>query len=274
MPRFSANLGFLWPDRPLLDRIDAAAAAGFRAIELHWPYDVPPHRVKDRCAKHGLVLLGINTPVGQSNKGEFGLGAVPGRQADFEDGFQQALEWGRTAGASVIHVMAGVVAPEEKQAGRSVLVENLRKAASRAPEMMLVLEGINQRDRPGYFYSTIAEKAEIINEVDAPNVKIMFDAYHVGISEGDIFHRLATHLPIIGHVQIAAVPSRAEPDEGEVHYAHVFRELDRLGYRGWVGCEYKPRADTDRGLGWARTLGSAISYKGGKDARHEDEADD
>lgn len=254
MPKFSANLGFLWPDRPLLDRIDAAAAAGFRAVEMHWPYDVPADVVRDRCAAAGVGLLGINTPLGDVAKGEFGLGALPGREADFEATFRQSLEWGEIAGASAIHVMAGVAPPEQKHHGRSTLVENLRKAAAMAPGMTLLLEGINQRDKPGYFYSTIGEKADIIDAVGAPNVKIMFDIYHVGVSEGDIFRRLETHLPLIGHVQIAAVPSRAEPDEGEVHYAHAFSELDRLGYSGWVGCEYRPRGSTNDGLAWTKTL--------------------
>lgn len=254
MPKFSANLGFLWPDRPLLDRIDAAARAGFRAIELHWPYDVPAEAVREQCGRHGLLLLGINTPLGRVDAGEFGLGAVPGREADFERGFLQALEWAEAAGARTIHVMAGVVAPERKEAGRATLIGNLRKAAALAPETTLLLEGINQRDKPGYFYSTIAEKADVIGQTGAPNVRIMFDVYHAGVSEGDIFRKLAAYLPLIGHVQIAAVPSRAEPDEGEIDYAHVLAELDRLGYRGWVGCEYKPRAGTDEGLAWTRTL--------------------
>lgn len=258
MPKFSANLGFLWPDRPLLDRLDAAAKAGFRAIELHWPYDVPPESVRDRCAELGLQLLGINTPLGDTAKGEFGLGAVAGREADFERLFAQCLDWGRIAGASAIHAMAGVVAPQDRPRGRATFIANLRRAAQAAPDMTLLLEGINQRDKPGYFYSTIREKAEIIAEVGAPNVKIMFDVYHVGVSEGDIFKKLEKHLPLIGHVQIAAVPSRAEPDEGEIAYGHVFAELDRIGYDGWVGCEYKPRGDTDAGLGWIGTLGVAL----------------
>jgi hydroxypyruvate isomerase len=258
MPRFSANLGFLWPDRPLHDRIDAASKAGFRAIELHWPYDTAPESVRDHCARLDLQLLGINTPLGDVAAGDFGLGAVAGREADFDRLFAQCLDWGRRAGATAIHAMAGVVAPEDKPRGRATFIANLRRAAAAAPDMTLLLEGINQRDKPGYFYSSIGEKADIIAEVGAPNVKIMFDVYHVGISEGDIFRRLERYLPLIGHVQIAAVPSRAEPDEGEIAYAAVFAELDRLGYDGWVGCEYKPRGDTDEGLAWVETLGVTL----------------
>jgi hydroxypyruvate isomerase len=258
MPKFSANLGFLWPDRLLLDRVDAAAKAGFRAIELHWPYDVPAEHVRERCARSGLQLLGINTPLGDTAKGDFGLGAVPGREADFEKGFALSLGWGRQAGASAIHTMAGVVPPADRPKARETLIANLRRAAAAAPDMTLLLEGLNPRDKPGYFYSTIREKAEIIAEVGAPNVRIMFDVYHVGVSEGDVFKKLEAYLPLIGHVQFAAVPSRAEPDEGEIAYANVFRELDRLGYSGWVGAEYKPRGDTDAGLAWTAILGITL----------------
>lgn len=259
MPRFSANLGFLWQDRPLLERIDAAHAAGFRAVELHWPYDTPPELVRARCVAHGLTLLSINTPLGRTELGEFGLGALPGREADFLDGFALAHDWASAAGGCAIHVMAGVVMPEMRPAARETLIANLRIAAGMAPEMTLLLEGLNQHDKPGYFYSTLEAKAEIIAAVGAENVRILFDAYHVGRSEGDVLGNLQRHLPLIGHVQIAAVPSRAEPDEGEVDYAHFFDDLDRLGYSGWVGCEYKPRGDTDSGLGWLQKMNVTLS---------------
>ncbi|MGV3549738.1 hydroxypyruvate isomerase family protein [Rhizobium sp.] len=258
MPKFSANLGFLWPDRPLIARIDAAAKAGFKAVEMHWPYDLPPEEVRDLCARLGLTLLGINTIRGDVDKGEFGLGATTGREADFDQHFRQALDWGRRAGAAAIHVMAGVAAPEHKHHARRTLIANLTRAAQAAPDMTLLLEGLNPRDNPGYFYSTIGEKAGIIEAVGAPNLKIMFDAYHVGVSEGDIFRKFEKYQSLIGHVQIAAVPSRREPDEGEIAYGNFFRELDRLGYDGWVGCEYRPRAGTDEGLGWTKTLGVTL----------------
>ncbi|CCV15994.1 TIM barrel protein [Mesorhizobium sp. STM 4661] len=254
MPKFSANLGFLWTDRPLLDRIAAAASAGFRAVELHWPYDVPAGLMKQACEKHGVELLGINTPVGDAAKGDFGLGALQGRQADFAKSLHQAADYARLSGASSIHVMAGVVEPTAKPEATQVLERNLAFAADVAPDLTLLLEPINQRDKPGYFYSTIAEAAALIGRVGAPNIRIMFDVYHVGVSEGDILKRLERHLPMIGHVQIAAVPSRAEPDEGEIAYGAIFAALARLGYTGWVGCEYRPRAGTDEGLRWLKTL--------------------
>jgi hydroxypyruvate isomerase len=258
MPRFSANLGFLWPDRPLPERIDSAAAAGFRAIELHWPYATPAAEIRRRCEAHGLELLGVNTPIGNGEQGDFGLGAQAGREAEFRETFLRTAAYAREAGASAIHVMAGVVAPDDKAEARKVFVDNLRLAAEAAPDLTLLLEPINQRDKPGYFYSTIGEAAEIVAEVYAKNLKIMFDVYHVGVSEGDVTKRLENHLADIGHVQIAAVPSRAEPDEGEIAYRWIFATLDRLGYAGWTGCEYKPRADTDEGLAWTQALGVSL----------------
>lgn len=252
MPKFSANLGFLWPDLPLLDRIDAAAAAGFAAIELHWPYDVPAELVRAACARHDLALLGLNTAVGDAGKGEFGLGALPGREADFRAAFDQALDYCRLSGAGAIHAMAGVVAPEDRGAARETLFANLRAAGARAAEagITVLLEPINPRDKPGYFYSTVGEAGSVIGELGLTNVKLMFDVYHVGVGEGDVMKKLERWLPIIGHIQVAAVPSRAEPDEGEIAYERVFEHIDALGYRGWVGCEYRPRAGTAEGLTW------------------------
>jgi hydroxypyruvate isomerase len=258
LPKFSANLGFLWPDRPLLDRIAAAAKAGFKAVELHWPYDVPADELRGACQTEGVQLLGLNTPVGNAAKGDFGLGAGEGRQADFAHSFAQAVGYARAAGASCVHVMAGVVPDGDKERARQVFAANLRTAAAMAPDLTLLLEPINQRDKPGYFYSTLAEAAALIDLVGEPNLKIMFDVYHVGVSEGDILTRLQRFMPVIGHVQIAAVPSRAEPDEGEIAYGAVFSALDRLGYHGWIGCEYKPRAGTDEGLRWTQSLGVSL----------------
>jgi len=258
MARFSANLGFLWPDRPLLKRIDAAAAAGFKAIELHWPYDVPAGQVREACARHGLTLLGVNSWRGDAAKGEFGFGAIPGREADCQASVDQAIAYCRDAGGRAVHVMAGFVDPSRHEAGLETFVANLRQATAKAGDLQLLLEPINPRDAPGYFYSTIEEAGEILDRVGAPNLKIMFDVYHVGVSQGDVLTRLKKWFERIGHVQIAAVPSRAEPDEGEIAYGAVFDALDRLGYAGWIGCEYKPRADTDAGLGWVRKLGVTL----------------
>ncbi len=258
MTRFSANLGFLWPDRPLLDRIDAAARAGFQAVELHWPYDVPARQVAAACARNNLALLALNTPKG-SRPDDFGLAAIPGREGEFADGFRQALDYARGADAPALHVMAGVVADGPEAA--SVLIANLRAAADLSPERTLLLEPINPRDKPGYFYHRIERAAEIIAAADRPNLRIMFDFYHVAVGQGDVLTRLAAHLPLIGHVQIAAVPRRAEPDQGEIDYSAVLPALGALGYRGWVGCEYRPDGDTDAGLSWRARLAGRIAHR-------------
>ncbi len=260
MPRLSANLGFLWPDRPLLDRIDAAARAGFRACEFHWPYAVPAEELAVRCRQHGMKILGINTPAGDVVNGERGLAALIGREQEFQQVFDGTLSYALAACASAIHVMVGNVAAADRSVARQVLAANLMKASAKSAghNITLLLEPLNPRDNPGYFYSTLAEAASLIRDLNLPNLKLQFDVYHVAITEGDVLTKLAAYLPIIGNVQIAAVPSRAEPDEGEIAYAAVFQELDRLGYTGYVGCEYKPRGDTDAGLAWMEKFGIAL----------------
>lgn len=263
MPRFSANLGFLWPELDLIGRIEGAAAAGFGAVELHWPYDVPADDVRAACTRHDLALLGVNTGVGDASRSEFGLGAVSGREADFQALVDQSIAYCRDSGATSIHAMAGVTAPDERIAARSTFLRNLEVASKKAArhDLTLLLEPINPRDKPGYFYSRIGEAAELIQELGATNVKLMFDVYHVGVTEGDVLKRLERFMPMIGHIQIAAVPSRAEPDEGEIAYGRVLKAIDALGYEGWIGCEYKPRADTGAGLEWIDALGLGASFR-------------
>ncbi len=260
MTRLSANLGFLWPERPLLERIDAAAAAGFRAIELHWPYDVPASEVRARCDAHGLTLLGVNTARGDAAKGEFGLGAVPGRQAEFQATVDQAIGYCVEARGSAVHCMAGNVEADDRVEARAVLIDNLRLASAKAAPhgLTLLLEPINKCDAPGYFYSTIAEGSAIVETLACANVRLMFDCYHVGMVGGDVLKELAAALPIVGHVQVASVPDRAEPNEGQLDYREVFAALSRLRYTGWVGAEYKPRGNTDAGLTWVGAVGAEI----------------
>jgi len=257
MPRFSANLGFLWPDRPLLERIEAAANAGYKAIELHYPYDVPASELKAACGRRGLKLLGLNTQIGAGPAGHRGFAAVPGHEGDFRALAEQAIAYAAEAGGTAVHMMAGNVPPEKHAEGFATIVANLKWAAPKAEAagLTVLIEPINPRDMPGYFYSTVEEGAAVVDAVGAANLKLMFDAYHVGVSQGDIITRLRKFYPKIGHVQIAAVPSRAEPDEGEVNYPAIFKVLDELGYAGWIGAEYKPRAATDAGMGWVAALG-------------------
>lgn len=255
--KLSANLGFLWPELQLLERIDAAARAGFPAVELHWPYDTPASAVKERCQRHGLTLLGLNTPLGDVARGEFGLGALPGRETEFMASFGQAASYAVASGAGAIHVMAGVTTGIPADDARATFIGNLRQAAPIAAGhgLTLLLEAINPRDKPGYLYSRQEDAAALIAAIGAPNVRLMFDVYHVGVGEGDILRKLREFWPLIGHIQIAAVPSRAEPDEGEVDYRAVLAAIADARWEGFVGCEYRPRGTTDEGLAWRGTLG-------------------
>ena len=256
MPRFAANLGYLFTDRPLLERIDAAAAAGFKAIELQFPYDVPASQVKEAIVRNRLTALGINTPPGDGD-GAFGLAAVPGREKEFQGLFARALDYAAAIGGSAVHCLAGKVAPEQRPAAERVFIDNLSNAAdlAAAKRIGLLIEPINGRDRPDYFLNHVEHAADVIAKAGKPNIKLQFDFYHAQIVGGDLLYRLEKYLPVIGHLQCAAVPSRHEPDEGEVNYRSVFEAVDRLGYRGWIGAEYRPRGRTEDGLGWAQPYG-------------------
>jgi hydroxypyruvate isomerase len=258
MPRFSANLGFLFADRPYPERVRAAARAGFPAVEMHWPYDVPAGEIAQALRESGVAMLGLNTPRGNAEAGEFGLGAVPGREADFQAAVDASLAYATAIGANALHCMAGVVTGE-LEAAEETFIANLRRAADKAAaaEVTVLIEPINHRDIPNYVLSRIEQAASIIDRVRRSNVRIMFDCYHTQITQGDLSRRLAEYLPLIGHVQIAAVPSRAEPDEGEVHYPALLELLDGEGYAGFVGAEYKPRGRTEDGLGWLARWGGS-----------------
>ena len=232
MPRFAANLGYLFTERPLLERIDAAAASGFKAIELQFPYDVPASQVKAAIARNKLTILGINTPPGDRD-GEFGLAAVPGREQDWQALFARALDYISTIGGSAIHCLAGKVPPEQRPAAERVFIDNLQRAAdlAAAKNITLLIEPINPKDRPNYFLNRVEHAADIIAKAGKPNIRMQFDFYHVQIVGGDLVRRLEQFLPVVGHLQCAAVPTRQEPDEGEINYPYVFDAVDRLGYR-------------------------------------------
>jgi hydroxypyruvate isomerase len=256
MPKFAANLGYLFTDRALLERIDAAAASGFKAIELQFPYDVPASAVKAAIERNKLTMLGVNTPPGERD-GEFGLAAVPGREKDWQVLFARALDYITAIGGSAVHCLAGKVPPEQRPAAERVYIDNLQRAAdlAAAKNINLLIEPINPRDRPNYFLNRIEHAADIMAKAGKPNIKMQFDFYHAQIVGGDLITRLEKHLPAVGHLQCAAVPSRHEPDEGEINYAGVFEAVDRLGYQGWIGCEYRPRGRTEAGLGWLAKYG-------------------
>lgn len=250
MIRFSANLGFLWTDRPLADAIHAAAEAGFEAIELHWPYDVDPARVREALDETGLPVLGINTVRGDVAAGEFGLSALPGRTGDARKAIDQAFAYAAAIGAGNVHVMAGKASGPE---ARHTFVENLRHASRVGKEkgVSALIEPLNTRDVPGYFLTDAEAAQAIIDETGCDNIRIMYDCYHMTIMGADLVPGIEKHLPAIGHVQFAAVPDRGEPDQGDVDYAALLPAIVAAGYQGYLGAEYKPRGgNTDAGLGW------------------------
>jgi len=256
MPRFSVHLGYLFTERPFLQRIDAAAAAGFKAIECRFPDGVSAADFKRALERNNVQALGINTPTG--GEGEFGFCAVPGREDDWHKSFDEALAYVTAVGASAIHCLAGKVDDAARAAAETVFVENLKRAADLAADnnIKLYIEPINPRDQLGYFLNSVELAADVIAKVGRPNVWLQYDLYHVQILGGDLIRRFEQHQKIIGHIQCAQVPVRHEPDDdGEINYPFVFAALDRLGYTGWIGAEYHPRGRTEDGLGWARPYG-------------------
>ena len=252
MPRFAANIAYLFSERPLIDRPAAAAAGGFTAVEGQFPYSTPADALRAQIEQHKLTMLGINTERG--GEGQFGMAAVPNRERDFDTLFAQALDYIVAVGGSAIHCLAGVVPEDQRDMAERTFVANLTRAADLAAEknITLLIEPINNRDRPGYFLNRCEHAADIIAKVGKPNIKIQFDFYHAQIMGGDLIRRFEKHLPLIGHVQIAAAPSRHEPDEGEICYPEIYKALDSLGYRGWVAGEYFPRSRTEDGLEWLK----------------------
>ena len=258
MPKFAANLSFIYQEVGFLDRFAAAAACGFKAVEYLSPYDHPAGVIAELLNRHGLVQALFNMPPGDWGAGERGIGALPGREQEFRDGVETALVYAKVTRCRILHAMAGILPAGQERAGAErVYLANLRHAADRlaAEGLTLVIEPINTRDIPGYFLNTTSQAMSIIEQVGRPNLKLQLDLYHVQIMEGDLAHRiraLAGHYP---HVQIAGNPGRNEPDIGEINYPYLFDLFDELGYSGWIGCEYRPRGETRAGLGWARRYG-------------------
>jgi hydroxypyruvate isomerase len=258
VPKFAANLSFIFQEIGFLDRFAAAAACGFKAVEYLSPYEHPPEVIAEQLTRHGLEQALFNMPPGNWAAGERGTAALAGREQEFRDGVDQAILYAKASKCPLLHTMAGLWPQgRDKEAGERVYSDNLRWAADRmaAAGLTAVIEPINTRDIPGYFLNYTGEALHIIERVGRPNLKLQFDLYHVQIMEGDLATKvqaLAGHYP---HVQIAGNPGRHEPDVGEIHYPYLFDLFDEIGYQGWIGCEYRPKGDTLAGLGWAKTYG-------------------
>jgi hydroxypyruvate isomerase len=251
MPRFAANLTMMFTEVPFLDRFAAAAKAGFTAVEFLFPYDHPAEEVGKRLHEAGLTQALFNLPPGDWAAGEKGFAALPARFDDLKRSFETALPYAQATGVKRVHLMAGIAERSDAKA-----VEAFYKSVACAAEFFaphgldLVIEPINPRNVPGYFLNDFGFARDLIRELRIPNLKLQFDIYHCQIIHGDITMHLREMIDITGHIQIASIPSRNEPDGEELNYPFLFAELDRLGYAGFVGCEYNPRGRTEDGLGW------------------------
>jgi hydroxypyruvate isomerase len=258
MPRFAANLSMMYTEHDFLDRFAAASADGFTAVEYLFPYTYDTTELRHRLDDHGLRQVLFNAPPGAWESGERGIAALPGREAEVRSGIVRALEYAAALDCPRLHVMAGLVPPDatpkELAEHRDTYLTNLAWAAERAAAVGadILVEPINGRDMPGYFLSRQAEAHAVVQDVGAPNLKVQLDLYHCQIVEGDLTTTLRRDLPTgrVGHLQIAGVPDRHEPDRGELNVSHLFGVVDDLGFDGWIGCEYVPRAGTSEGLGW------------------------
>ena len=257
MPRFAANLSLLYPELPLLRRFAAAAADGFRAVETLFPYEHPATELAALLQAHGLQQVLINAPPGDWAAGERGLSCLADREADFRASVELALDYAQALGHPLVHLMSGLLpAGCSREQLKGLMVERLAWAAGRAAQagITLTLEPINGRDMPGYFINRQDHAQDLIAAVGSPNLKLQLDCYHCQIVEGDVSSKLrrALETGILAHVQVAGVPLRQEPDQGELRVEYLLRLLDELGYPGFVGCEYRPRQGTSAGLAWLR----------------------
>jgi hydroxypyruvate isomerase len=257
MPRFAANLTMLFNEVPFLDRFERAAAAGFRAVEFLFPYAYPAAEIKARLDAHGLQLVLHNLPAGDWDAGERGLACHAGREAEFRQGVARAIDYAQALGVGQLNCLAGKLPQDgDCHAAQATLVANLRYAAAelRAAGLKLLVEPINHFDIPGFFVTRTAQGLALLDEVGADNAFLQYDIYHAQRMEGELAATLQKHLARIAHVQIADNPGRHEPGTGEINYAFLFAHLDRIGYGGWVGCEYKPATTTEAGLDWRGRL--------------------
>lgn len=271
MPKFAANLHYLFSELPFLDRFDAAAEAGFRAVEFQVPYDYPTAELVARLRANGLKMVLFDAPMGNWDNGDRGLAAVPGREREFRDSLAKVVEYGNALQCDTVHLMAGVVgASTDMAAAERTYVANLGHAAGflAGHGIAGVIEPINKKmgivkngpsyttqGMHGYFLNHTAQARRILAEVDSPNLFLHLDCYHMQMLEGNLAETLRENIGGLRHLQIAGVPGRHEPSDGEINYPYLFDLLDELGYQGWVGCEYRPRAGTWDGLAWGEKYG-------------------
>jgi hydroxypyruvate isomerase len=256
MFKFSANLSTLFQDRPLADRIAAARTAGFSAVEMWFPYNVPPAQLRDTLREHGVPMIGINTEAGNVNAGDWGLAADPGRRGAFIESLHEAFEYAQVIGCPNVHVMAGMVDASASHAvAWDTYQANIDEACRIAAQYALtvMIEPLNAVDRPAYLLTRQQQAIALIDTLKRPNLKIMLDLFHVQRGEGNLIERMLTSLPYAAHVQIADVPGRHEPGTGEINFAKVFEALQKAGWTGWIGAEYFPAGATEAGLGWMKS---------------------
>ncbi|RUM96474.1 hydroxypyruvate isomerase [Pseudaminobacter arsenicus] len=262
MPRFSANLSMLFTEHEFLDRFDAAAKAGFGGVEYIAPYDHAPETVAARLKQNGLVQVLFNLPPGDWANGERGIAVLPDRVEEFRAGVETAITYANTLGCGQVNCLAGI-APVgvERDVLEKVFVENLSFAAEKlkAAGIRLLIEPINTRDIPGFFLTNTKQALDIIKRVGSDNLYLQYDIYHMQIMEGDLARTIEANLGRIAHIQLADNPGRHEPGTGEINYPFLYEHLDRIGYSGWVGAEYKPKAGTFEGLGWFREFAGKAS---------------
>lgn len=262
MPRFAANLSMLFTEVPFLERFAAARQAGFRTVEVQFPYEQPAEAIARQLEANGVQLLLINLPAGDWAAGDRGVAADPARTAEFAAGIDQALHYARTLGVRKVNCLAGKrLAGEAGEAQWDTLVRNVRDAAEALGQagIQLLVEPLNARDIPGFFLSTSQDALRLLDEVGHPNVALQYDVYHMQRGEGELAATLRTHLKSVGHIQIADNPGRHQPGTGEINYRFILAELDRLGYAGHVSLEYIPMPDTRTSLQWLEEHGFSLS---------------
>jgi hydroxypyruvate isomerase len=255
MPKFSANLSYMFGEVEFLDRFDKAASAGFRAVEFHFPYACDKIELSDRLTHAGVELVLFNLPPGNWDKGDRGIACVPSRVSEFRDGVGRAIEYAKALGCTRVNCLAGIApARITSEVLRETFISNLRYAAGELERegVTLLIEPVNTRSMPGFYLRNSGQALALIDEAAVANAKLQYDVFHMQIMEGDLAKTVEANIARIGHIQIADVPERHEPGTGEINYPFLFDWIDRIGYQGWIGCEYVPAGRTEDGLGWLR----------------------